>query len=147
MYAVMSTLRLLYKFTYVLKTVLLQRSRLIWCWDVCRALVCSQVLAIISILFIVVSTIALTINTVPTQPGHPFVTINTMPSLASADKHGNGTSDNRHLAIVEAGCIGWFTLEYILRFSASPSKLVITAHSWSIYSHNLLLLQSFYLEC
>jgi len=69
-----------------------------------------QVLAVISVLFIVVSTIALTINT--------------MPSLASVDKDGNLTTDNEHLALVEAGCIGWFTLEYILRFSASPSKLV-----------------------
>ena len=74
------------------------------------AYIVCQVLAIVSVLFIVVSTIALTINT--------------MPSLASIDKHGNLTADNEHLAIVEAGCIGWFTLEYILRFSASPSKLV-----------------------
>ena len=69
-----------------------------------------QVLAIVSVLFIVVSTIVLTINT--------------MPTLASVDKDGNLTTDNEHLGIVEAGCIGWFTLEYLLRFSASPSKLV-----------------------
>jgi len=68
-----------------------------------------QLVAITSILFIVVSTISLTLNTIPSIQGH--------------DKQGNAT-DNEHLAAVEAGCIGWVTLQYVLRFWACPSKVV-----------------------
>ncbi|XP_033737314.1 uncharacterized protein LOC117325305 isoform X2 [Pecten maximus] len=62
----------------------------------------ARVVAIVSILFIVLSTIALTLNTIPSFQG------------------ANG--DNEKLALIEAVCIGWFSLEYLARFWASPNK-------------------------
>ena len=65
-----------------------------------------QVISVISIAFVVVSTVGMTLNTLPSvQHRGP-------PTHA----HPKGEPiDNPKLALIEAICISWFTIEYLLR--------------------------------
>ena len=59
-------------------------------------------------LFVVVSTVGMCLNT--------------MEVFQHEDLRGEPL-DNPKLALVESVCICWFTLEYLLRFAGSPSKV------------------------
>ena len=61
-----------------------------------------QFVSIISITFVVLSTAGMTANTIP--------------SVAIMDEEGN-PQDNPKLAMIEAVCIMWFTIEYLLRLA------------------------------
>ncbi|XP_038057522.1 potassium voltage-gated channel subfamily B member 1-like [Patiria miniata] len=69
----------------------------------------ARVVAVLSILFIILSTIALSLNTMETFKPQT-------EDLKLRD------ADNESLALVESVCIAWFTLEYLLRLISAPNK-------------------------
>ncbi|XP_074601332.1 potassium voltage-gated channel protein Shab-like isoform X3 [Brevipalpus obovatus] len=96
-------------------------------WDIMekpQSSITSRVVAIVSILFIVLSTIALTLNTIPQLQDKQEP-----QNITKSDKHSDHkdsrsqlTGENKRLAVIETICIAWFTLEYLLRFISSPKK-------------------------
>jgi len=112
-----------------------------------------KIIAMISIFFVVLSSVALTLNTIPelqtktpvpafinpTADNESHQTIITESNLTTSSKaplpphhvitinNLNYTlTDNPHLEAVEALCIAWFTFEYVLRFWSSPNKWKFT---------------------
>lgn len=67
----------------------------------------AKVISVISIAFVIVSTVGMTLNTIP--------------SIQHRNTDGEPI-DNPKLALIEAVCISWFTIEYLLRFAGSPQK-------------------------
>ena len=99
----------------------------------------AKVVSFISISFILVSTIGMTLNTIPgiykvdekgTQTGKYLVGTGTPTYLSfqgiyvSSSHHHFflNISDNPNLAMLEVVCIMWFTVEYILRLAGAPKK-------------------------
>ncbi|CAH8629069.1 unnamed protein product [Schistosoma rodhaini] len=97
----------------------------------------ARVFAIVSIIFILLSTISLTLNTMPEiqlnttmikyieTELHTDTDHNTTNTTTTSTSHHspNELTDNPYLDIVETICISWFTLEYVLRLWCSPNKL------------------------
>lgn len=80
-------------------------------WDLLekpQTSVAARVVAFVSITFIILSTVSLTLNTIP--------------SIQEVDKSTGHMVDNQKLATIEAVCITWFTVEFLMRFASSPSK-------------------------
>jgi hypothetical protein len=103
----------------------------------------------ISIFFVVLSSVALTLNTIPElQTKTPVPAFNPtdfeQQQLNVAESNSSNRAplapvhvitinnvnytltDNPHLEAVEALCIAWFTFEYVLRFWSSPNKWKFT---------------------
>lgn len=89
----------------------------------------AKAVSFISFIFVVVSTVGMILNT--------------LPSVQAKDFEGNPV-DNPMLAMVEAICIFWFTLEYMLRFAGAPQKIDFLLDGMNIV--DLLAVLPFYVS-
>ncbi len=89
-----------------------------------------QIIAIISIFFIILSTVALTLNTISDLQQKEFIDLdnntnstgNITGNIIYTDKGPMLVTDNPIFEGIEAFCIAWFTFEYLLRCWSSPNK-------------------------
>ena len=77
----------------------------------------AKVVSFISFMFVVVSTVGMMVNT--------------LPSVQHTDMDGN-IVDNPKLVLVESTCILWFSLEYIMRFAGAPQKIQFLINGMNI---------------
>ncbi|KAM7533893.1 hypothetical protein Aperf_G00000111682 [Anoplocephala perfoliata] len=94
----------------------------------------ARIFALVSITFIIVSTVSLTIGTLPQfQPnstqirelGGPFnqeSRLSWCQEVSDSHSVNDTVCENPYLKIVEFICIGWFTLEYLIRLWACPNR-------------------------
>uniref|UniRef100_A0A1A8F0Q5 Potassium voltage-gated channel, subfamily F, member 1a n=1 Tax=Nothobranchius korthausae TaxID=1143690 RepID=A0A1A8F0Q5_9TELE len=68
----------------------------------------AHVIAIVSFIFILISSVVMCVGTIP--------------DLQVEDSEGNLT-EHPTLEVIETVCIGWFTIEYLLRLISSPNKI------------------------
>uniref|UniRef100_A0A8C6ER64 Potassium voltage-gated channel modifier subfamily G member 1 n=1 Tax=Marmota marmota marmota TaxID=9994 RepID=A0A8C6ER64_MARMA len=67
-----------------------------------------KVFACLSVLFVTVTAVNLSVST--------------LPSLREEEEQGQCSQMCRNVFIVESVCVGWFSLEFLLRFIQAPSK-------------------------
>jgi len=68
----------------------------------------AKVISLFSITLVLISTVGMCLNT--------------MPEFKIPDEGGKRTMENPIFALIEACCISWFTIEYLLRLAGSPIK-------------------------
>lgn len=67
-----------------------------------------KVISLVSVVLVIISTVAMCLNT--------------MPEFKVKDSQGQRTLENPLFALIEAVCISWFTVEYLLRLAGAPAK-------------------------
>ncbi|RNA00607.1 potassium voltage-gated channel subfamily B member 2-like [Brachionus plicatilis] len=80
----------------------------------------ARIIAFVSIFFIIISSVTLTLNTMP-----EFQIKTNSSNATSAPNRPNHAlyTENPLFEAIEIVCIGWFSLEYLLRLFSSPNKV------------------------
>ncbi|CDW58522.1 potassium voltage gated channel protein Shab [Trichuris trichiura] len=90
----------------------------------------ARVIAFISMAFICLAALALTLNTIP--------------GIYHYDPITNESIDNPYIYYVEVVCIAWFTFEYTARFWAAPNKLKFVKRPLNVI--DVLAIMPFYVS-